>query len=376
MADIQNIRTFEDLTNAVSQLYFNLNNIERLYYTIFIDPEPKENVELERYDENGQLGVITLKNRAADIRVTITGAIDPNGNVSAALGTFYLNTTTGTLWYKAQGSSAADNQGWAPIQSQGSIGEEYLKKDGDGSQLKNISTAIGVLGVDHGGTGTTNIAGLVKANGIGQAYTAAIKNADYLAPDNFIGGVIYYAGTAIPDGWLVCNGAGYKSSDYPLLYNKIGTKYGSGTGSGTDFCVPNISNGRFIKGGTSATLGITETAAVQNHIHNFTVTDTHSHTKGTMRIQGTFSGVGNQSNVTLTGAFYNMNDSSKGVPINNSGSAGKDNYFGFDTDINDSWTGSTSSYTLNFTGSTVNPAGGVAKNTVDNITLIPIIRAR
>ena len=54
MADINNIRTLEDLTNVVSQLYFNLNNIERLYYDMFINPIPLT-LELERYDEKVNL---------------------------------------------------------------------------------------------------------------------------------------------------------------------------------------------------------------------------------------------------------------------------------------------------------------------------------
>ena len=413
MADINNIRTLEDLTNVVSQLYFNLNNIERLYYTIFIDPVPKDNIELERYDENGQLGVITLKNRAADMRLTIVGAGEPNGIVSAALGTFYLDVDTGFIWYKATGTTDVDNQGWAAIQKQGDLSSIYLKKDGDGSQLKNITASIGVLGVDHGGTGTTNIAGMVKANGLDLPYSAAVEGEDYVGPGSLVGNIMYYAGNPlviegssniVPRGWLVCNGAGYRSTDYPRLYERIGTLYGSGNGDDdTDFNVPNLI-GRFIKGSENNN-GTTEAAGVGNHVHSVDITS-HKHGRGDLnvKITGKFSGVGFSGNEpTFEGAFYRANrGGTGGVKVShkwvNGGICGPDynnvwhlvsptyadanvnDYFGFDSSLNSSttWSGSTGTAVHSTAGSavftTTNNTQGVTKNTVDNLALIPIIK--
>lgn len=74
----------------------------------------------------------------------------------------------------------------------------------------------------------------------------------------------------------------------------------------------------------------------------------HTHTRGTMDITGSFSGVGHQflsggsNGATLTGAFYRINTTdspSEGVIIQNSGA--RDDYFGFKA--SNTWTGSTSS---------------------------------
>lgn len=43
------------------------------------------------------------------------------------------------------------------------------------------------------------------------------------------------------DGWLVCNHAEIKVSDYQQLYKKIGRKYGVGDGN-TTFNLPNFMN--------------------------------------------------------------------------------------------------------------------------------------
>ena len=95
--------------------------------------------------------------------------------------------------------------------------------------------------------------------------------------------------------------------------------------------------------GTSANAG--------KHTHTITASASsvadHKHTRGTMNIQGKFSGVGNVGTsdvATLTGAFYRVNTTanpSQGVPVRNEG-AEKDDYFGFDASREGAWTGSTS----------------------------------
>lgn len=76
--------------------------------------------------------------------------------------------------------------------------------------------------------------------------------------NNPVGGIIIWPGgdgSDIPDGYLLCNGAEYKQSDYPSLYDVIGTAYNSAsdylnqtqtTQSGY-FRVPDL-RGRFIVG--------------------------------------------------------------------------------------------------------------------------------
>ena len=57
------------------------------------------------------------------------------------------------------------------------------------------------------------------------------------------------AGSTIPDGWLLCNGASVSRTTYAKLFAAIGTRYGSGNGS-TTFNLPNF-NGRHVLGTTN-----------------------------------------------------------------------------------------------------------------------------
>lgn len=76
------------------------------------------------------------------------------------------------------------------------------------------------------------------------------------------GCVIPFAGTTIPDDWLLCNGQAVSRQEYDDLYAVIGIKYGSGNGSDT-FNVPDLRN-RFIEGGDTSTCGTKKEAGLPN----------------------------------------------------------------------------------------------------------------
>ena len=68
------------------------------------------------------------------------------------------------------------------------------------------------------------------------------------------GMVVAYAGplSQVPDGWLPCDGRALKSTDFPTLYDRIGTTYGNGStgmgaGGGTNFNAPDL-RAEFIRG--------------------------------------------------------------------------------------------------------------------------------
>lgn len=65
-----------------------------------------------------------------------------------------------------------------------------------------------------------------------------------------VGEVKLYAGTALPVGFLFCDGSAVSRSVYADLYNAIGTYYGIGDGS-TTFNLPNLS-GRTVVGRNSS----------------------------------------------------------------------------------------------------------------------------
>jgi microcystin-dependent protein len=69
------------------------------------------------------------------------------------------------------------------------------------------------------------------------------------------GGIALYAGSDVPTGWLLCNGAEISREDYKRLFDVISTTYGVGNGN-TTFNLPDL-RGRFPlgldnMGGTSA----------------------------------------------------------------------------------------------------------------------------
>ena len=104
------------------------------------------------------------------------------------------------------------------------------------------------------------------------------------------GTLLPFAGTAVPDGYLLCNGANVSRTDYANLFAAIGTKWGEGDGS-TTFTLPNF-NDRFIE-------GTTNTEKVGQYLE-----------AGAPNISGYFGSVikGNRDNSTpiATGAFIDQ----------------------------------------------------------------------
>ena len=369
---IRNVRTMEDVAYLLNILYTNLNNLDRVYYDMFINPVPMD-IELQRYDEKGELVTVVIPNRAKDIISTYTGLGNPNGKQVADVGALYLDLDSLNMFYKSAGS---DSYGWNMLLSSANLvaNVDYLTPTGDGSQLTNLNLSnvgSGVLRVNRGGTGVTSITGVLKGNGT-NPLSPAVEDEDFIAPNGLTGIICYYPVTTIPKGWLVCDGATYSRATYLRLFNKIGVKYGSGDGA-TTFNVPNLS-GVTIRGyqqGYTQDLGIIRDGTVGGHTHSVTGSTTraggHKHTRGSMNITGTF--VVNQGGAT--GAFYKDNTSW----IWGGGRSDNQQNGGVSLDASRSWTGSTSSaghHTHTVTGTA--ESNSRDENTVKNITLIPIIK--
>lgn len=60
------------------------------------------------------------------------------------------------------------------------------------------------------------------------------------------GTIISYGGSAVPSGFLSCNGAQVSRTTYSSLFTAIGTTYGAGNGS-TTFTLPDL-RGEFLRG--------------------------------------------------------------------------------------------------------------------------------
>lgn len=154
-------------------------------------------------------------------------------------------------------------------------------------------------------------------------------------------GTILTSVASAMNGYFLCDGAAYSRTTYADLFKVIGTTYGSGNGV-TTFNVPNFKD-RFLQMvGDKTVIGQMISAGAPSIAHFHTGTTdgagSHSHTRGTMNITGTFGSTGlTDGGLSVTGAFTTVSMTKKTSQSYNSNQSTQ---FGFDA--SKSWTGSTS----------------------------------
>lgn len=114
-----------------------------------------------------------------------------------------------------------------------------------------------------------------------------------------VGKIEHYAGSSVPDGYLLCDGSAVSRSQYKALFTAIGTTWGVGDGS-TTFNLPNLID-RVIWGASTAG-GYLEA--------------------GLPNIEGTFNACDSNSNfirIYGTGVFSNMTTTSSNLSGSSSG---------------------------------------------------------
>lgn len=80
--------------------------------------------------------------------------------------------------------------------------------------------------------------------------------------DFMIGAVQAFATNNPGNGWITCDGQEVKRSEYPKLFSKIGTSFGSPSNN-TVFKLPAINNNNyFIRGGTAGQIGRKQLASL------------------------------------------------------------------------------------------------------------------
>lgn len=105
------------------------------------------------------------------------------------------------------------------------------------------------------------------------------------------GSFIYYGGTDVPEGYLLCNGANVSRTTYAALFAVIGTKYGEGDGSST-FTLPNL-DGRVLQGtNDTSEVGTYLEAQLPNIVGTFSPRQTAGFAHGSIT-SGAFS-LGNE----------------------------------------------------------------------------------
>lgn len=84
---------------------------------------------------------------------------------------------------------------------------------------------------------------------------------DFIPP----GTIVHYGSTTPPNGWLLCDGSSKLRTDYPRLFDVIGTSFGTGSGSNT-FSLP--AGGRVIVGWQSGLVGVTGGTSTHTHLNH------------------------------------------------------------------------------------------------------------
>lgn len=81
---------------------------------------------------------------------------------------------------------------------------------------------------------------MIVQNGINKKVPASKVGTGQAGGDSLpIGSIMQYPGSTLPKGWLLCNGQAVSRTKYSVLFEKIGTTYGTGDGS-TTFNIPDL----------------------------------------------------------------------------------------------------------------------------------------
>ena len=66
----------EQIIALLEQLFTNMNNLDRIYYDMFINTTPMD-ITLERYNQDGVIETFVLPNRAKDRQNVLQGKGTP-----------------------------------------------------------------------------------------------------------------------------------------------------------------------------------------------------------------------------------------------------------------------------------------------------------
>lgn len=135
----------------------------------------------------------------------------------------------------------------------------------------------------------------------------AITNAKIATKDSFVppGAVMAFAGSAVPSGWLYCNGQSVNRTTYAVLFAIISTTYGVGDGS-TTFNLPDL-RGAFIRGhdngrglDPSRTFGSYQDDSIESHTHTVAAGQASGTSSGCGLTGGGFQKAGDNTCAAVT----------------------------------------------------------------------------
>lgn len=214
------------------------------------------------------------------------GATDPVDDLDE--GDLFYNTTSdilkyysGSAWLAVEASTvtlSGDNTWTGTNVFQDVV--DVTNVNAEGSSGGNLRTNGGTNCLSWGGGGAANLT--LGGNMSGGSSHKLVNMADGTAAQDYvtksqldasglIGEVKYFAGTSVPSGYLLCDGAAVSRTTYADLFAAIGTTHGSGDGS-TTFNLPDeVTNNRFRRAADGSTINVGDTQTSQNLAHTHTV---------------------------------------------------------------------------------------------------------
>ncbi len=181
------------------------------------------------------------------------GAPVTNGTHSVTFN-FYTSSTGGTAAFSRGPLSVTTFQGLFTV---------ILGNGGTGNAaLPNLGSTQYYVGLRFD-TGTSDLTPLVPLTAVPYAFTASALDANAkvnasqitgtlsasVIPSTIgdpVGTIVAFGGSAIPPGWLVCDGSEVSRTAYASLYKAISTSWGIGDNS-TTFNLPDL-RGSFLRG--------------------------------------------------------------------------------------------------------------------------------
>lgn len=209
------------------------------------------------------------------------GTIISGGNIVAISGVASTTTSTGALVVQGgAGISGVVNTGanvnvGSNLTATGaSISGNLIVASNIFAGTANFTGNVGATNLNITAasiTGNLNVGGTLTATTlpVGTANTAVATTAfaQAIVPT---GGLMMWAGTSAPSGWLLCNGTAVSRTSFAALFAVIGTTFGVGDNS-TTFNLPNYNNRAPVGAGGLYALGSTggsKDATVVTHTHS------------------------------------------------------------------------------------------------------------
>ena len=191
-------------------------------------------------------------------------------------------------------------------------------------------------------------------------YVAGVTSSIQTQINNITGSSVFTSGdmkaaayTAVPTGWLLCDGTSYATVTYPALFAAIGYVYG---GVGANFNVPNMVNAVPIGAGSTAAMGVTAGA----NTATVSITDTgHNHTQNAHQHIGTSGENGGALTVGTTADWPFGSSSATSATVRAAGTFQPHGGVGINLTSSVTATNNTATTGITATNPTVQPSLGV-----------------